>query len=116
MNVPFISDKTYKNINYTNTNLPKAEYDNCTFINCNFSESYISTISFMDCEFIDCNFSMVKAKDAIFKDVLFNNCKLVGFPFHDCNSFLMSMTFKSSQLNFASFQDLKLKETTFDQC
>ncbi|WP_299277664.1 pentapeptide repeat-containing protein [uncultured Psychroserpens sp.] len=59
---------------------------------------------------------MVKAKGTILKDVLFNNCKMVGFPFHDCNALFMSFKFKTSQLNFASFHNLKLKNTTFDQC
>ena len=116
MELPFISDKTFKSENYTTNQLQKAEYDNCTFVDCDFSESYISNISFLECEFIDCNFSMVKAKGAILKDVVFNNCKLLGFPFHDCNPFMISMTFIKTQLNLSSFFNLKLKNTTFDDC
>ncbi|OUS00672.1 hypothetical protein A9Q86_07870 [Flavobacteriales bacterium 33_180_T64] len=116
MNLPFICDKTYKNISYTIKQLSKAEYDNCTFINCDFSNSYISNISFLECEFIDCNFSMVKTKGTILKDIIFNNCKLLGFPFHECNPFLMSMIFIKSQLNLSSFFNLKLKDTTFKEC
>lgn len=116
MNLPFISDETFKSLNYTVDHLPLAEYEYCTFINCDFSESCISKISFLECEFMDCNFSMVKAKETCLRDVIFKNCKLVGFPFHDCNMFLLSMTFIKSQLNLSSFYDLQLKNTTFEDC
>jgi len=117
MNLPFIADKTYKNQDYTVNNLPKAEYDNCTFINCDFSESYLSTISFLECEFVDCNFSSAKVKDVTFKEVVFNNCKLLGVPFHDCNPMLMSFSFIKCSLNLSSFFNLKqLKATHFTAC
>ncbi len=66
MNLPFISDKTYKEIDFTQNHLVKAEYDNCTFINCIFTESYLSNISFLECNFIDCNLSNVKVKGTTF--------------------------------------------------
>jgi uncharacterized protein YjbI with pentapeptide repeats len=116
MDLQFICDKTFKSESYSITHIQKAEYDNCTFINCDFSDSCISNISFIECEFLDCNFSMVKSKDTILRDVVFDNCKLLGFPFHDCNPFLLSMSFTKSQLNLSSFFNLKLKSTTFKEC
>lgn len=116
MSLPFIADKTFKSSNYTVNHLPKVEYDNCSFVNCNFSDSYISGISFLECEFVDCNFSSVKCKEAMFKDVVFNNCKLLGVLFHDCNPFLLSMTFTDCILNFSSFFNLKIKNTRFKNC
>ena len=116
MHPKFISDKTFTGISYTLEALPKGEYDHCIFINCDFSESYLSTISFLDCEFIDCNLSMVKTKGATLKDVIFNNCKLLGVPFHDCNAFLFSVAFHDCQLNLASFFNIKLKSTVFHSC
>ncbi len=116
MDLNFISDKTFSGNSYTSESLPKGEYDNCTFVNCDFSESYLSNISFLECEFIDCNLSMVKTKDTALKDVVFNNCKLVGFPFQDCNPFLFEVKFYECQLNLSSFFNLKLKATTFKSC
>ena len=75
MNLPFIADKTFQGIDYTTNELPKAEYDNCTFIDCIFSDSYISNISFLESEFIDCNLSMAKSKNTTLKDMRFKNCK-----------------------------------------
>ncbi len=116
MNLPFISDKTFNNIDYSVNELPKAEYDNCTFIDCVFADTYISNISFLECEFIDCNLSMAKPKQTTLKDVRFNNCKLVGFPFNTCNDFLMSLDFNGCNLNLASFSNLNLKNTQFKNC
>lgn len=116
MKLPLIQDKVFKNINYTEAELPKAEYDNCTFIDCVFTDGYISNITFLECEFIDCNLSMVKSKQTTLNNVKFINCKLVGFPFNTCNDFLMSLNFKGCNLNLASFNNLNLKGTQFNNC
>ena len=43
MNLPFISDKTFKSIDHSINNLlSKGEYDNCKFYDCNFENSDIS--------------------------------------------------------------------------
>ena len=116
MNPSYIADKTYKNQDYTVTDLQKAEYDNCTFINCNFNACYLSSITFLDCQFIDCDLSNSKTSDTTYKDVIFKNCKLLGVLFNDCNQLLMSITFDKCQLNFASFYQVKLISTTFTNC
>ena len=116
MNTPFIADKTYRNKDFTLTELPKAEYDNCMFINCNFNACYLSTITFLECQFIDCDLSNSKTSDTTFKDVAFENCKLLGVLFNDCNQLLMSMSFNNCQLNFASFYKVKLINTKFTNC
>ncbi|WP_255361783.1 pentapeptide repeat-containing protein [Formosa sp. Hel1_31_208] len=85
-------------------------------MNYNFTESYISNINFLDYEFIDCNLSMVKAKNATKKEVIFNNCKLVGLPFQDYTPNLISIHFIKSELYLFSFNNLKIKATTFDTC
>jgi len=71
MNLPLITDKTFNNIDYTINNLPKGEYDNCTFSNCNFSNTFLSGISFLECEFTDCNSSSFKLGETTFKDIIF---------------------------------------------
>jgi fluoroquinolone resistance protein len=116
MNSPFIVDQTFKNKDYTKTSLPKAEYDNCTFIGCFFEGSYLSTISFLECEFINCNLANTKLKEATFKDVSFLECKMIGMPFYECNSFLFSANFKQCNLDIAAFNNLKLTGTVFTDC
>ena len=116
MNLPFVVDKTFQGIDHSTNELPKAEYDNCTFIDCTFSNSYISNIVFIECEFIDCNLSLAKSKQTSFQKVNFSNCKLVGFPFDTCNDFLLSVGFNKCNLNLASFYGLTIKSTLFTDC
>ena len=40
----------------------------------------------------------------------------MGLHFDDCNGFLMSFNFDNCLLNYASFYQLKLKNTRFNQC
>lgn len=111
-----VLDKTFKNQDYTKSGLPKAEYDTCIFMDCNFENSYLATISFLDCEFINCNLSNTKLKETTFKEVLFKDCKLMGMPFYDCNTFLLSVNFEHCILDLAAFNNLKLTGTLFRDC
>ncbi|NQX84480.1 MAG: pentapeptide repeat-containing protein [Flavobacteriaceae bacterium] len=113
MNRPYINDKTYSNIDFTQTSFQKAEYDNCTFINCNFSEIYLSAVSFLECDFVDCNLSGVKIKDTSFNKVNFKGCKLLGIAFYECNPFLLAFRFEKCNLNHSQFNGLNLSNTTF---
>ena len=112
----FVDDTEYKGVDYSEKRLEIGEYDNCTFINCNFSNSDISNIAFIECEFIDCNMSSTRVKNTGFKTVKFTDCKLLGIKFHECDEFLLSMSFNNCQLNFASFYQLKIKNTLFKDC
>ena len=71
----------YNITNFTQTPLPKGEYENCTFINCNFSNTDLTEIIFVDCEFIGCNLSLVKLTQTVFRDIKFSDYKMLGLPF-----------------------------------
>lgn len=116
MTPPFIDSETFKNINFTENTLQKAEYDNCSFTNCNFTGTDLSSITFLECIFDTCNFSNANIKHTIFRDAEFTDCKLTGLQFQDCNPFLLSFNFTNCQLQFASFYKLKLKGTKFTNC
>jgi len=47
---------------------------------------------------------------------LFTGCKLIGLNFEKSDDFMMSMSFYNCQLNFSSFYQISLKNTTFDSC
>lgn len=116
MNLPFISDKTFTKQDYRTNELPKAEYENCTFVNCNFSESYLSYVSFTDCEFLDCNLSGIKIKDTLFKDAIFNQCKLLGVDFSISSDFLFSIKAEDCNFSFSSFYGKNLNKPRFYNC
>ncbi|SDM38048.1 pentapeptide repeat-containing protein [Kriegella aquimaris] len=113
MQHPFIADKTFKDFNNVKQRLTKAEYENCIFERCNFADGDLANQNFMECKFIACNLSNTNLTNTIFKDCLFKESKMVGVKFSDCNSFLMSFTFENCILDFASFYQLKIKNTRF---
>lgn len=108
-------DKEFKAIDYSQ-NLPKHDFEECTFINCNFSKANIRTISFTECDFIQCDFSNAKLDDTAFKEIQFTNCKLLGLRFDSCNPFLLSFNFTNCALDFSSFYQLKIEKTKFVNC
>lgn len=116
MNRVFVDSENLQAIDYTENPLAKGDYENCRFINCTFSNSDLSMINFIECEFENCDLSMAKVNNTAFKEVLFDGCKLLGIRFDSCNSFLLSLEFRSCHLNLASFYKLKLKGTVFRSC
>lgn len=112
----FISDKTFKNQDYSKNRLPKAEYENCIFKGCNFSNSYLDNQNFLECEFIDCNLSNANIAHTTFNEVVFSDCKMIGVKFETLNDFLLSFRFNNCALNLCSFYQMELKNQRFDTC
>jgi uncharacterized protein YjbI with pentapeptide repeats len=112
----YFDSETYSKIDYRTVSIKKGEYDNCTFENCNFENVHASNIQFVECEFINCNFSNTVVKATAFKDVVFDNCKMIGVKFNECDSFLLQLKFKACQLDFSSFYQLKIPNTNFTDC
>jgi fluoroquinolone resistance protein len=109
-------DKIFTGINYTENNLGKDEYENCTFRNCVFYNSNLSNIIFRNCVFDGCDLSLAQIKQTVLNDIKFINCKLLGLQFHNCNNFLFSVDFDNCMLKLSVFYKLKLKKTKFNNC
>jgi len=116
MSDSYVDSETYSKVDFTSQQLKKGEYDTCTFENCNFENVHASNIQFVACEFINCNFSNAIVKNSAFKEVAFIDCKLIGVKFHECDAFLLQLSFTNCQLNFASFYQLKIPKTPFIKC
>ena len=108
MERPYIQDKLFEKIDYTENALPVGEYENCRFVNCVFSNSNLSKISFSECEFTACDLSTAKLNKTCFRDTRFKSCKLLGLHFEDCDSFLFTVEFDSCLINLSSFYKMKL--------
>ena len=106
----------FERADYTVSNLPRGEYENCRFLNCNFYGGDISHITFRECTFDSCDFSLAKLKNTALNDIHFVDCKLLGVQFEECNQFLLSLDFVNCVLKLAVFYKLKLKKTRFINC
>jgi fluoroquinolone resistance protein len=111
-----ISSKEFKNQDFTIEKLMKAEYENCKFIACQFNESHLSGLIFYECIFQDCDLSLCHVRNTSVKDIKFENCKLLGVRFEECNPFLLSLSFEGCNLSLSSFYKLSLKKTLFLNC
>lgn len=112
----YFEEQVYEGIDYTVNPPSKGHYEICTFINCNFSNCDLSHIKFTECEFKGCNLSMVKMTNTSLNDITFNDCKILGINFENCDAFLFSVTFNHCTLNFSSFYKRALKKTRFTNC
>ncbi|GAA4114726.1 pentapeptide repeat-containing protein [Aquimarina addita] len=113
----FIFNETYTQQDFSITKLSVKEYDTCVFVNCDFTETDMSLVIFLECTFIDCNFTKVILKETCFRDdSVFEGCKMIGVYFDQCDTFLLSITFRNCILNYASFHGFKIKNTQFMEC
>lgn len=109
-------DQTFEKIDFTTTAFTKGEYEGCTFLHCTFAETSLSGSSFAECEFAGCNLSLSKLAHTSLKDVRFNDCKLMGVRFENCNAFLFEVAFDRCMLNLSSFYKRNLKKARFNHC
>lgn len=106
-------DKTFEKIVYQNKAVKSREFEACTFRNCDFAGSDFSQTRFTDCTFIGCNLAMLKLHRATLSDVVFQECKLTGVNFSECEDVLFTVRFEGCILDYASFLNRKMPKTHF---
>ena len=116
MGLKITENRVFEKNSFSETGLPKGEYESCKFRNCDFPDGDLSGVIFIDCVFENCNLSLTKVRNTSFKTVRFISCKLLGLNFSDCNPFLLSLYFENCLMNLTSFYKLKLKGTCFKNC
>lgn len=109
-----IESQTIEKIDFTKA-LPDKEYIDCTFVNCNFEQLLLKNIVFDECRFKFCNLSLIKTTKMTWHNVHFIECKMVGADFTGSNPF-STFRFDNSNLQYASFAQMKLKATPFINC
>lgn len=112
----YFENEDFLEIDYSDTPLPKGNYENCVFSNCHFAHSDLSDIKFLECTFKECDLSMANLHQTAFREVSFQNCKMLGLQFQDCNTLALALRFEECILNLSSFFGLDLKNTLFKSC
>ncbi len=112
----YIVEKEFEKDDFTQTPLPKGEYEGCSFAYCDFSNSVLSGVQFSDCTFLHCNFSLAVLANTAFRGAKFKECKMLGLHFETCNEFGFVVDFDTCILNHTSFYRKKLKKTVFYAC
>ena len=83
----YFADAHFDKVDGKTTPLQKGEYEHCTFTNCDFAEVNLGGIRFVDCRFEGCNLSLAKLRKTTIRDVVFENCKMLGLHFDECDDF-----------------------------
>ena len=94
MNRVYKEELEFHNLNFQVSPLQTGDYENCIFTNCDFSNADLNETNFLECKFQDCNLSLSNLRPTSLKDVEFNNCKLLGLHFEECNRMMITFTFK----------------------
>jgi fluoroquinolone resistance protein len=115
MNQECIEQQLFTKQDYTETPLPKGEYDTCNFRDCTFSGSDLSRSRFSDCSFKGCDLSNVKVLQSSFQECIFKECKMLGIHFENCDQLGLTFRFENCQLNHSSFYQVKLNHTVFQK-
>ncbi|MGB1003685.1 MAG: pentapeptide repeat-containing protein [Salibacteraceae bacterium] len=111
-----IESITFSNKDFVQHDILIAEYESCEFIGCNFEGQILTEFVFIDCTFQNCNLSNIQTTNCSFRNVNFINCKMLGIDFSVCATFLLELRFESSHLDFSSFYQLKINNTSFKNC
>ena len=113
MDRPYIEEKAFERIDFSEKPLAEADYDSCTFTGCNFLNSDLSGTRFIDCEFRECNLSTANLTKTSFQDTRFRDCKMLGLYFQKCNPLGFMIGVENCQLDHSSFYKVNLILTTF---
>ena len=108
-------DRTFEKIVQFDARFANREFDNCTFLNCDFSNSIFTECTFIDCTFQHCNLSMAKLPKSRLQAVTFQDCKLLGIRFDECDDFLFGAEFNESTLDYSWFDGKKMKHANFNR-
>ena len=113
MKKDYIEQQLFTKQDYSETPLPKGDYDTCNFRNCNFAGSDLSGIRFMDCTFTGCDLSNATVIKSSFQETVFKECKMLGLHFEKCDQLGLTVRFENCQLDHSSFYQVKLNHTIF---
>lgn len=106
--------ETFLNLKVLDQNAERKEFENCEFKNCSFHN--LSNLIFRDCIFTNCNLSNLKTSQTILQNCVFKDCKLLGLNFAGAKEFALELHFENCNMDFSSFDKIKLNKSSFKKC
>ena len=106
MSLTYTEGNILEKQNYTQNQLPKGDYENCTFLNCDFSSSNLSGINFINCDF-------KYFENCLLNLSSFHKLKMKKTKFAICE--MHEVDFTQTDLNLAIFDECDLMGSTFEK-
>ncbi|NDW17321.1 pentapeptide repeat-containing protein [Dysgonomonas sp. 216] len=112
----YYEDECFESRTFEVKEVSGAVFDNCTFKKCDLSEMKLFGTRFVDCSFVDCNLAMITLNEVQLANAEFDNCKILGVDFSLCSTFLFSVKFNKSVVDYSLLKGLKISGTSFIDC
>ena len=106
-----ISYSKVKNVNFSNSNLPKAYFNDVIFENCDFSLVNLEKSTFKRVVFINCKFTGTVLTGTYFDNVSFKNSYMLGIILNDSN--FISAEFIDCNMKEAQLSNITFKNYNF---
>jgi fluoroquinolone resistance protein len=108
--------QTLRSLDPNETPITGMEFSSCRFEHCDFTEADLSRCRFEDCRFVACNFSNPIVARSRFAGSSFDECKIVGVNFGNCDQLVFEVKFEACRLQSCNFSSLKMKGAAFRGC
>lgn len=93
---------------YKADDLLDLQYEKCQFTSCTFQETDLRSTVFDACRFIRCSIILPKIEGLVLRNVFFEDSRLLGMPFGECNQFGFNPDFSGCLIESCMFLDMKL--------
>ena len=117
---------SFESLKLWEENLIDYSFEDCSFHSCQFEKVSFSCSIFTSCEFINCSFLMCDIGHTTLNGAHFNDSRIIGLNFSECNSFAFSPYFYKCILDSniffnndfvkGKFIECKIKDIDFIEC
>lgn len=106
-------EQVFEHTDFTMEPMNAGDYESCTFVSCRMQGADLKGARFFDCRFKSCDFSMAALEKSAWRNCFFEECKMLGLRFDQCNPLGFSVSFDHCQLDHSLFTKLKMRKTIF---
>jgi fluoroquinolone resistance protein len=114
------TDQTFRNLNYSHTQLRSNTFQDCVFEHCNFSEAVFLNCRFINCVVKNCDLSLAQIPGCVFQETKFESSKLVGINWSQAHwpekKLWHPVDFKKCVLGHSTFLAVDLSESRIKRC
>ena len=109
----FVSEEEYTFQVFSPDSLLERQFYTCRFVSCTFRETDLRSTVFDTCSFVRCNFILPKIEGLVLRTAIFEDSRLMGLPFGDCNQFGFDVDFQDCIIDSCMFLGINFRKKAF---
>jgi fluoroquinolone resistance protein len=106
----------FESIDFRQYEMNRHTFEDCEFQSCHFSEMSLAGAAFRSCQFVKSELALVNIENATLHCVIFQDCKIIGLNFTDCNPFGFSPEFENCLIESTVYYSNSLKKGKYINC